>query len=289
MTPRCAGRRSDVVYPQLNFSTATQYFADLEKNKSELKIPTWDGELYFQYHRGVQTTQSEEKRGNRQNEVLALNAEKLASIDMLFGASWPQQNFDTVWKDILFNQFHDILPGSGIHINYVDAARKYEVASRIDNDLIHVALADLATHVKSDGVSVLVFNPLSWPRTAEVEIDVQLPADTRQLRLEDSDGPVLYRVIRSNPTNNWTRVRILAKNVPATGYKLIRLISEGAGSQAGEQQPMLSATGDSLENEFVRLKVDPKTGCITSLFDKRSNTEALALPVAERRLACGVA
>ena len=35
----------------------------------------------------------------------------------------------------------------------------------------------------------------------------------------------------------------------------------------------------SLENEFVRLKVDPKTGCITSLFDKRSNTEALALPV----------
>ena len=39
------------------------------------------------------------------------------------------------------------------------------------------------------------------------------------------------------------------------------------------------ATADSLENEFVRLKVDPKTGCITSLFDKRSNTEALALPV----------
>ena len=39
------------------------------------------------------------------------------------------------------------------------------------------------------------------------------------------------------------------------------------------------ATADSLENEFIRLKVDPKTGCITSLFDKRSKTEALALPV----------
>ena len=124
------------VYPQINFSTATQYFADLEKNKSELKIPTWDGELYFQYHRGVQTTQSEEKRGNRQNEELVLNAEKLASIETLFGATWPQQNFDTAWKDILFNQFHDILPGSGIAINYVDAARKYEVASRIDRDII---------------------------------------------------------------------------------------------------------------------------------------------------------
>src|SRR5271166_2062790 len=272
-------QKGDLVYPQLNFSTATQYFADLEKNKSELRIPTWDGELYFQYHRGVQTTQSEEKKGNRRNEVLALSAEKVASIDTLLGASWPQQDFDTVWKNILFNQFHDILPGSGIHINYVDAARKYEVASRIDNDMIHAALADLASRVNSPNVSVLVFKPLSWVRTAEVEADVQLSADTRRLRLEDSDGPVLYRVIRSNPANNLTRVRILAKNVPATGYKLINLISEGIGSQAGEQQPMLSATADSLENDFVRLKVDPRTGCITSLFDKRSSTEALALPV----------
>src|SRR5271157_4728685 len=114
-------QKGDLVYPRLNFSTATQYFADLEKNKNELKIPTWDGELYFQYHRGVQTSQSEEKRGNRQNEVLVLNAEKLASIETLFGATfgapnecrfctrwgdYPQQNFDTAWKDILFNQFH---------------------------------------------------------------------------------------------------------------------------------------------------------------------------------------
>jgi alpha-mannosidase len=43
--------------------------------------------------------------------------------------------------------------------------------------------------------------------------------------------------------------------------------------------PFLAATAASLENDFVRLKVDPKTGCITSLFDKRSKTEALALPV----------
>jgi len=270
-------QKSDVLYPQLKFSTATQYFADLEKNKSELKIPTWDGELYFQYHRGVQTSQSEEKRGNRQNEVLALNAEKVVSIETLFGATWPQQNFDTVWKDILFNQFHDILPGSGIHINYVDAARKYEVASRIDRDMIRAGLNDIASRVNSPSVSVLVFNPLSWPRTDEVEADVQLPAEERQFHLEDADGPVDYRVIRSNPTNNWMRVRVLAKNVPATGYKLIRVVPDANPTPL---KSSLIAASDSLENEFVRLRVDPKTGCITSLFDKRSSTEALALPVA---------
>ncbi len=100
------------------------------------------------------------------------------------------QNFDTAWKDILFNQFHDILPGSGIRINYVDAARRYAVASRIDRDMIHAGLNDIASRVKSDGVSVLVFNPLSWARTEEVEADVQLPADVQHFRLEDAEGPV---------------------------------------------------------------------------------------------------
>jgi alpha-mannosidase len=276
-------QKGDLVYPQINFSTAAQYFADLEKNKSELKIPTWDGELYFQYHRGVQTTQSEEKRGNRQNEELVLNAEKVVSIETLFGASWPQQNFDTAWKDILFNQFHDILPGSGIAINYLDAARRYAAASRIDRDMIHVGLNDIASRVKSDGVSVLVFNPLSWTRTDEIEADIQLPSETQHFYLQDSEGPVPFEVLSSKQENNWMRLRMLARNVPATGYKLITVVPGGRGPQAQVvERPSptgILASDTSLENDFIRLKVDPKTGCITSLFDKRSNTEALALPV----------
>ncbi len=278
-------QKGDLVYPQINFSTAAQYFADLEKNKSELKIPTWDGELYFQYHRGVQTTQSEEKRGNRQNEELVLNAEKVASIDMLFGAAWPQQNFDTAWKDILFNQFHDILPGSGIHINYVDAARKYAVATRIDSDIIHAGLADIASHVKSDGVSVLVFNPLSWPRTDVVEVEAQFPQPVKGVLGVDTDGsPLPASVISNDASTGRVRIRLLAENVPATGYKLLRLeTSPMAFQTVGDIRTLkahyVTATADSLENEFIRLKVDPKTGCITSLYDKRSNTEALALPV----------
>ena len=285
-------QKSDVVYPQLNFSTATQYFADLEKNKSELKIPTWDGELYFQYHRGVQTTQSEEKKGNRKNEVLVLEAEKLASIDTLFGATYPQQNFDTVWKDILFNQFHDILPGSGIHINYVDAARKYEVASRIDRDMIHAGLNDIASRVKSDGVSVLVFNPLSWARTDEVEVEVQfptLPSPLSVIAIDPNKTPLMSEVVSSDPATGQVKVRILATDVPSTGYKLIQVLPgspklvvgtpEMTAKSVHLRRPLLHATDTSLENDFIKLTVDPKTGCITSLFDK-SNTEALALPVA---------
>src|SRR5271165_2855141 len=256
-------QKGDLVYPQLNFSTAAQYFADLEKNKNELKIPTWDGELYFQYHRGVQTSQSEEKRGNRQNEVLVLNAEKLASIETLFGATYPQQNFDTAWKDILFNQFHDILPGSGIHINYVDAARKYAVASRIDRDIIQTGLNDIASRVVSNGMGVLVFNPLSWMRTGEVEFEVQFPTGAKDVGAIGPDGkPMPIEVLSNDWQTGRLRVRLLATNIPAIGYKLVRLVPQANPPSA---KPFLTATADSLENEFIRLKVDPKTGCITSL------------------------
>ena len=98
---------------------------------------------------------------------------------------------------------------------------------------------------------------------------------------------MLSEIISSNPETERVRVRMLATNVPPTGYKLIScarsLKRDGLAGHAGEVRTLhttaAAATDHSLENDFVRLKVDPKTGCITSLFDKRSNTEALALPV----------
>jgi len=270
-------QKGDLVYPQINFSTATQYFADLEKNKSELRIPTWDGELYFQYHRGVQTTQAEEKQLNRLNEDGILNAEKLASINMLFLGQNPPPQLDEAWKNVLFNQFHDILPGSGIHINYVDAARRYEETSRITRDVTVKILDNIASRVNSDGVSVLVFNPLSWSRSGEVRFRAQFPTAVKAVTAVDPDGKVLpVEVLWNFPENGLVVLHLLAENIPATGYMLIRLVPH---AELSPVRSSLAATADSLENEFIRLKVDPKTGCITSLFDKRSKTEALALPV----------
>ncbi len=286
-------QKPDVVYPKLQFSTATDFFADLAKNENELNLPTWDGELYFQYHRGVQTTQSETKRGNRKNEVLILNAEKLASIDSLFGAAYPQAGFNTSWQKILFNQFHDVLPGSGIGINYVDAARKYAETSRFSNNTINAALNNIASRVKSDGVSVLVFNPLSWPRTEEVEVEAQFPTLPSPLGIIASDPSaerdkmwVLSNIVSSDAATGKVKLRILASDVPPLGYKLIHLQASSPKLVLGNPKtdppsihitrPLLTATATSLENDFLRLTVDPATGCITSLYDKRNNTEALA-------------
>ena len=280
-------QKPDVVYPKLEFSTAASFLNNLTKNESSLNLPVWDGELYFQFHRGVQTTQSETKRGNRKAEVALLTAEKLASIGTLFGQPFPQADFDSSWKKVLFNQFHDVLPGSGIAINYVDAARKFAEVQRFSSDATSTALNELAARVKTeaDGVSVLVFNPLSWERTGMVEVETQfpqaIPDSIRGVIVVDKDGQLTPGTVIRNDTTGRVSLRLLAENIPAVGFKLLHFetsptTSLSVGESRGLTRNSVTATPTSLENEYLKLTVDPKTGCITSLIDNRTNSEALA-------------
>jgi alpha-mannosidase len=68
-------------------------------------------------------------------------------------------------------------------------------------------------------------------------------------------------------------VRTLVPDVPSLGYAMVYVRAAGASKQAGVQ---VSADGHTLENQFVRVTVDPKTGCITSLVNKKTNFDAIA-------------
>ena len=183
-------RAPDAVYPRLEFSFARDFFSDLEKKLPSMQVPTWDGELYFAYHRGVFTTQAETKRRIRRAEENVLNAEKFASLALLFGRPYPHDGMELTWKNLLFDQFHDIMPGSGIAVNYLDAKRNLENVDRAANDVTMGSLREIAAHVNTqgEGVPVLIFNSLSWPRTEVVDVEAQLPAPTRQIEVVDSKG-----------------------------------------------------------------------------------------------------
>ena len=302
-------QKPDVVYPKLELSTAASFLNNLSKNENQLNLPVWSGELYFQYHRGVQTTQSETKRGNRKSEVALLVAEKLASIGTLFGQPYPQADFDASWKKVLFNQFHDILPGSGIGVNYVDAARKYAEVQRFSSDAAHTGLSELASRVDFPGhplgltlapgsaggdikaeitnspVGVVVFNPLSWTRNGPVEFEVQFPLPVPSVSAVTPEGKqVIVHMVGEDSKTGVAHLQMIAEDVPANGYKLFLLVGTSGRlvdiPGARKYEPSLKATETSLENEFLRVQVDPQTGCITSLFEKRSSTETLAPAVA---------
>src|SRR5271169_840355 len=100
-----------------------------------MQVPTWNGELYFQYHRGVFTTQAETKRRIRRSEELLLDAETFSSLASLYGRRYPQEEFELAWKNLLFDHFHDIMPGSGIAVNYLEAKRNLEDVGRAGREV----------------------------------------------------------------------------------------------------------------------------------------------------------
>jgi alpha-mannosidase len=268
-------RSPDTVFPKLEFSFASEFFSDMEKKLPSMQVPTWDGELYFQYHRGVFTTQAETKRRIRRSEENVLNAEKFASLALLYGRPYPQEVMTQTWKNLLFDHFHDIMPGSGIAVNYLDAKRNLENVDRAANDVTFASLQEIAAHVNTEGegVPVLLFNSLSWPRTEVSEVEVQLTAPARQIDVVDSSGKPAEAQLLSLDAETLRARFLLLSNTPSLGYQTY--FARGAASGAPVHS-LLKASADSLENEFIRVKIDPQTGCMTSLYDKRSGTEALA-------------
>ena len=268
-------RSPDFVFPKLEFSFASEFFADMEKKLPSMKVPIWDGELYFQYHRGVFTTQAETKRRIRRSEENVLNAERFAAIATLYGKPYPQDLMLQTWKSLLFDHFHDIMPGSGIAVNYLDAKRNLEEVDRAANDVTSSSLSEIAAHVNTqgDGAPVLVFNPLSWPRAEVIEAEVQLASPADQIEVVDSAGkPYLSQLLTMDKNTHRARFLLMA-SVPSLGYNTyfvrpLRSI-EGRAAHVG-------ASPNVIGNEFVRVTIDPQSGCMTSLFDRTSGTEALA-------------
>ena len=103
-----------MVYPKTFFGVAQGFFSDVEgKLDTEhspvlnyrsiangsttlpnpppgmVSLPAWNDELYFEYHRGVFTSQANHKRNMRESEDWMLNAEKYSSIAWLSGQSYP--------------------------------------------------------------------------------------------------------------------------------------------------------------------------------------------------------
>ena len=181
------------VMPKIEFGTALPYFAALEKQiapnspvwdyasiakgytppppvAGRLNIPTWKSELYFEYHRGVMTTQANHKKNMREAEEQMLDAEKWASLAwVLAGRAYPSSDLTEDWKKVLFNQFHDLAAGSG-----KDAQKDYDVVRWSTNEIDTNALKTVAERIDTSlrgkiaqGQSIVIFNPLGWMRSGE--------------------------------------------------------------------------------------------------------------------------
>ncbi|HEY0784787.1 MAG TPA: glycoside hydrolase family 38 C-terminal domain-containing protein, partial [Acidobacteriaceae bacterium] len=259
-------------------SIASGYSYPPQPASGSISIPTWNDELYFEYHRGVQTTQARHKENMRRSEVETLDAEKYASLAWLSGSAYPGAEFTDAWKKITFNNFHDLAAGSGIAVIYRDAQKEFDTVRRETNEITAHSLgtldAAIDTRVKA-GVPLLVWNPLAWERGGLVTADVQLPEAASGVTVLDSrEHPVDSEVLSKDPATHSFKLLIHAPAVPSLGYALFHVVAANQVSLSTPAQE--SARSITLENQALRLTIDRTNGCITSLYDKRAQFESLA-------------
>ncbi|MBW4421397.1 MAG: alpha-mannosidase [Myxacorys californica WJT36-NPBG1] len=248
-------------------------------------IPIWNDELYLEFHRGCYTTHGDQKRFNRDCEVMLYQAELLSSLATIAtGAPYPKADLERAWKQVLFNQFHDILPGSSIPQVFIDANAAWESALASCLTLCSDAKDAIATHIRlpspphPDAQLIVVFNLLSWERSETVAMAVPQHATIHHWRVYDLDGQELRD--QSNyayPPNqkiDGHSIAFLAEHIPAIGYRCFWLCPiEAELKKLTVQQPEYV-----LENEFLRVTVDPNTGDLASIFDKQHQHEVLSHP-----------
>jgi alpha-mannosidase len=147
--------------PRTQIRTPGEFFDRLEKDNVDRARMV--GELYFEYHRGTYTTQAAVKRGNRKSEQLLHDVEFLATAA---GRDYPAAELHRLWKLVLLNQFHDILPGSSIREVYQDAEHDHAQVTREGTVLRDSALKELA----GQGEGIVPVNTTGFPRREVIEL-----------------------------------------------------------------------------------------------------------------------
>ena len=277
-------------YEELEYSSPDEYFSDVCEGL--LDVPVWNNEM--QHHAsGCYSATSMVKQLNRKAENWLASAEKwntvVSKVSNLPAAT---KAFGDAWKEVCFNQFHDILCGCSIMEAYDDVRDSMGYAMHIAAKEENKAMLKLASYVDTwlDGVSdsvscnerhhcrnlnfprpVIVFNPLSY------EVEQQVSTYHPSARVTDSDGnDVLFQNVRSSRSNDSHLDTVFNAKVPALGYATYWLWH--ADSEVGEfkkAESALKCDGLTVENEYIKVTFNEVTGGISSVINKADGAEIL--------------
>ncbi len=232
--------------------------------------PVVRDELYLEYHRGVFTTQTEMKWWNRHMEGLLDAAEAAATVSP---APYPRRALTDAWHTTLFNQFHDLMAGSGIDSIYVDATADYREANALAQGALAVSLRAIAAPLdtrplRKGDVPMIAFNPSGVARTDVVQCAPPAGGDGAGAAAAWTAYDAGGRGLPTEPGDSG-RIKVRVGPVPAVGSAVFFLRPSKPGSAA-----MLP--GWTMENRYLRVTIDSVTGGIARMYDKVRRRDVLA-------------
>jgi alpha-mannosidase len=239
--------------PKVRQEFAATYFKELEERvRNNKRFPVWEGEFYFEYHRGTYTSMARNKRSNRKSEFLMMDLELISYLAKDKGVPYPAETMDSMWKKILLNQFHDILPGTSIKQVYEVTKQEYEELAETGQLLLSERLQALT----EAGEGVTIFNTLGFDRSDIVNL-----GNWETTAIADETGKI-YPVQQ-------TKEGAIAyvEGLPSKGSKVFQI------SQTESEIPF-SVREDGIETPFYQIELD-EAGLFTSIYDKENSREVL--------------
>jgi alpha-mannosidase len=269
---------------RLECSTARRFFDRLLERGEEL--PVVGGEL--QHHAvGCYSAHSAIKRWNRRAENLLLTAEKWTAVGAVVAGTPPAMAaLSRAWRQVLFNQFHDVLAGTSIEEAYEDARDQLgeaaAIAGRAGNRAMRAICRRIAIEPEPGMSPLVVLNPHPWPVRADVEAEVEVgPAGPPAMVADERGRAVPSQPVRPSATvPGWRHRLVFPAELPPLGYRTYRLYADapaGAAGWGGGAEPhgagwgaagaKVGAAGIVLEGGRLRVTVDPATGWLASLVE----------------------
>lgn len=241
--------------PMVRQEFVGKYFEELEERvKDNKRLPVWEGEFYFEYHRGTYTSMARNKRSNRKSEFGLMDAE-LLSVMAEAKLAYPTEELDGMWKTVLTNQFHDILPGSSIHEVYEVSKEEYKILE----EKIHRLKQERVSILTGEGEGVNIFNTTGRERDdivwlGEIEAEALADQEGRVYPVQKVQGGAIAFV----------------KNLPSKGYKTFSVLKQ----KPEEEMPFVLHDSHTLETPYYWIKIDEK-GLFDRIYDKENDREVL--------------
>lgn len=259
--------------PKVRYSTFGDFFEKMKREAAE-KLPVWNGELYFELHRGTYTSQAGMKRDNRLCEAALHLAEFAAAFAAeTAGYPYPDQCLRQMWEIVCLNQFHDILPGSSIGEVYQDAKKDHEKVLRECRDITKEAVDRLAVLMPPDTKAVVI-NSTSFPQSGMIRLPFIIP-ETQCLKTEEKvwesvcqDGGTYVKVDKVPPCGFLT---LSIDEMEVSGFKE-HMIFAGLKKEIPKGHETLGNTRYLLFNQYIWVEMD-ENGDVIQYFDRETERE----------------
>lgn len=283
-----------------NISNTQQVATSTHSDKSNTALAVWNNELYLELHRGCYTSHADQKQQNRQSEDLLYQAEVFATIaNIITQQPYPKSEIEKAWKALLFNQFHDILPGTSIPEVFTEANQSWATIKQIGEQILEKSLRAIVNNISlpkpphPNACAIIVFNSLSWSRSATISTAIPLAPFNNSASawaVYDFKQQQIPYQLTSTESESKSQKHILftAQDLPAIGYQCFWLCPISSNNPQTASTTLNTSCTETLrqpnaelyvlENQFIQVSISSSTGQIASLIEKSTQTESFQAP-----------